>query len=66
MLDKIMALGISEETAREILHDNRPAEYAIPCEIWSRPCGYFRPINQYNPGKVEEFWERKPVVIPAL
>ena len=29
------------------------------CEIWSRVVGYLRPINQYNPGKQQEFKERK-------
>ena len=29
------------------------------CEIWSRVVGYLRPTNQYNPGKQQEFKERK-------
>lgn len=28
------------------------------CEIYSRVCGYLRPINQFNPGKIQEFHER--------
>lgn len=28
------------------------------CEVWSRVCGYFRPVNQYNHGKKEEFHDR--------
>ena len=28
-------------------------------EIYSRVCGYFRPIKQWNTGKREEFRERK-------
>lgn len=31
----------------------------IPCEIYSRVVGYFRPISQWNRGKQEEFRERK-------
>lgn len=31
----------------------------IPCEIYSRVVGYFRPISQWNKGKQEEFKERK-------
>jgi len=31
----------------------------IPCEIYSRVVGYYRPTNQWNPGKQEEFKERK-------
>lgn len=62
MLDKLIALGISEDTALEILQDHRVKEYAVPCEIWSRAVGYFRPVQQWNPGKQSEFWERKPLV----
>jgi anaerobic ribonucleoside-triphosphate reductase len=36
----------------------------MPCEIWSRVSGYFRPISQWNPGKQEEFRSRKNVKIP--
>lgn len=28
------------------------------CEIYSRICGYLRPIQQWNEGKVEEFRDR--------
>ena len=33
----------------------------VPCEIWSRPCGFFRPVSSYNKGKAEEFRERKTI-----
>jgi ribonucleoside-triphosphate reductase len=29
------------------------------CEVWSRVCGYFRPVANWNEGKKEEFKERK-------
>ena len=29
-------------------------EKAIPVECYSRVCGFFRPVNQYNPGKKAE------------
>ena len=29
------------------------------CEIWSRVCGYLRPITSYNEGKLAEFHDRK-------
>jgi ribonucleoside-triphosphate reductase (formate) len=29
------------------------------CEIYSRVCGYMRPIEQWNEGKQAEFFERK-------
>lgn len=31
----------------------------IKCEIYSRCCGFFRPINLWNKGKREEFKDRK-------
>jgi hypothetical protein len=30
----------------------------VPAEVYSRVCGYFRPVNQWNRGKQEEFDER--------
>lgn len=30
----------------------------IPVEVYSRVCGYFRPVSQWNKGKKEEFKER--------
>ena len=31
----------------------------VPCEIYSRVCGYFRPVFQnWNPGKIAEFKDR--------
>lgn len=29
------------------------------CEIYSRVCGYFRPVSNWNKGKQQEFSERK-------
>lgn len=31
----------------------------VPCEVYSRVSGYFRPVGQWNNGKREEFAERK-------
>ena len=28
------------------------------CEVFSRVCGYFRPVTNWNKGKQEEFKER--------
>lgn len=33
-------------------------EVKVPVEVYSRVVGYFRPINQWNKGKKEEFSER--------
>lgn len=32
---------------------------AEKCEVYSRVCGYFRPVSNWNKGKKEEFKERK-------
>ncbi len=34
-------------------------ELKVPVEVYSRVVGYFRPVNQWNKGKQEEFRERK-------
>lgn len=34
-------------------------EKQIPVEVYSRVVGYFRPVNQWNKGKREEFNERR-------
>jgi len=31
----------------------------IPCEIYSRVVGYFRPVSQWNKGKQAEYQDRK-------
>ncbi len=31
----------------------------IPCEVFSRVCGYYRPVNQWHEGKRAEFENRK-------
>lgn len=38
----------------------------IPAEIYSRVSGYFRPVNQWNKGKREEFSERKSANIKEV
>lgn len=34
-------------------------KFMIRTEIYSRVAGYFRPVNQWNNGKKEEFIERR-------
>jgi hypothetical protein len=34
------------------------------CEIWSRPCGYYRPVSEWNRGKKNEFKDRKTFEFP--
>lgn len=30
----------------------------IPCEVFTRVCGYYRPVQNFNEGKKEEFKDR--------
>jgi len=32
----------------------------LPTEVYSRVCGYLRPVKNWNPGKVAEYSERVP------
>lgn len=36
------------------------------CEIYSRVCGYFRPVSNWNQGKREEFRDRKTFQIGPI
>ena len=36
----------------------------IKAEIYSRVVGYFRPVNNWNRGKKEEFSERSKMKLP--
>lgn len=38
---------------------NESKKKVISCECYSRISGYYRPVQQYNAGKREEFYERK-------
>ena len=30
-----------------------------PCEVWTRVMGYYRPVDQYNIGKKQEYADRQ-------
>lgn len=36
-----------------------------PCEIWTRVMGYYRPVENYNIGKLGEYHERVNFVEPS-
>jgi len=38
----------------------------IPTEVYSRVVGYFRPVDQWNKGKQEEFRERREIFIDEV
>ena len=29
------------------------------CEVWTRTMGYYRPVSFFNPGKKQEYLDRK-------
>ena len=39
---------------------------AVPCEIFSRVVGYFRPVQNWNKGKRQEFAERVTLNLARL
>ena len=41
----------------------KDSEMKIQTEVYSRVAGYFRPVNQWNRGKQEEFSARKEYII---
>lgn len=38
-----------------VLHDDERQ----PCEVWTRVMGYYRPVDQYNIGKKQEYADRQ-------
>ena len=34
-------------------------EERTPCEVYSRVCGFLRPVGSYNQGKKSEYYDRK-------
>lgn len=60
--------GISKDHKEEVRNMKEKARVrikAIPCEVYSRVVGYFRPVANWNPGKQVEFAERKTVRIDS-
>jgi len=43
--------------------ENKSNVIQVPVEVYSRVCGYFRPVSQWNKGKKEEFREREEFVL---
>jgi len=41
------------------MEEDKKPERKVPVEVYSRVVGYFRPVQQWNKGKQEEFKERK-------
>lgn len=41
----------------------KPKTCGEKCEVYSRVCGYFRPVANWNKGKKEEFKERQTFIV---
>ena len=48
------------------MKEKRKKVKVIPCEVYSRVVGYFRPVSNWNPGKQQEFKERKTVKLDSF
>ena len=49
---------MSKEQRRQ---DSAGRALAMPCEVFSRIVGYYRPVQQWNKGKAEEFHQREVI-----
>lgn len=61
--EKLQAEGYSEEFIKDI---EAMVERKIPCEVWTRTVGYFRPTTDMNKGKREEVSERRMLDIARM
>jgi hypothetical protein len=44
----------------------QPGVCGEKCEVYSRVCGYLRPVKQWNVGKRSEYVQRREFAAPAL
>lgn len=51
---------IGDERLIEIMDDGR---CQARTEVYSRVCGFFRPVQQWNKGKREEYRQRKAFAV---
>ena len=50
----------------KILLEETMSNKKVPVEVYSRVVGYFRPVNQWNKGKQEEFNQRKEYSLESI
>ena len=48
------------------MSENKKKVKVVPCEIYSRVVGYFRPVQNWNAGKQQEFKERKTINLSSF
>ncbi len=54
-----MKESITVERRRSIRAASKVKVKAVPVEVYSRIVGYYRPVQNWNDGKKEEFKDRK-------
>jgi ribonucleoside-triphosphate reductase len=60
-LNPFVSLFTLTPHAKEML--NMSTKCTGKTEVYSRVCGFFRPVQQWNKGKKEEFKERREYVV---
>ena len=54
------------DSAKKIKNEKmKMAKCGAKTEVYSRVCGYFRPVANWNKGKKEEFKDRKTYAVAA-
>jgi anaerobic ribonucleoside-triphosphate reductase len=54
--DSVLNIQLQEE-------DKMSNKCSAKTEVYSRVCGFFRPVQQWNKGKKEEFKDRREYVV---
>jgi len=52
--------GLDTPTESAVAEPENLAGWQVPCEIWSRIVGYYRPTDSWNAGKQQEYVDRLP------
>lgn len=48
------------ENGKSMKKKENEEKLTVPCEVYSRVVGYYRPVQSWNIGKQEEYKDRKP------
>lgn len=55
-----------ENKDKKLEKDEKSDICGLPCEVYSRIVGYYRPVQSWNNGKVEEFKDRTIYDTPTI
>ena len=61
-----MPNALSSNKTLPINHKPNIKKCGLKTEVFSRCCGYYRPIKSWNRGKREEFIDRKTFIVNNL